>query len=215
MQRNSRGFFGLPDKDRKEIRCRIGEEGLHLLDFFMANAAVLKKRSFPTKEALLSIRIRDAAADDYKLKLMISAADRGDPFAYEAVSRLTENLHADGDLPPLLQDFVVRDWRRLRESENRTTLRKGRTAERDSLIRSAMHLLVNCYGYGKPSRRGKPNRRSIEAAAGLVADALAELERLGFKDIGCSGEKIQKLWCEDRFRCSEAQGNYSTPVVTA
>jgi hypothetical protein len=137
--------------------------------------------------------------------LIIAAADRGDPIAYEAVSRLTDNLHADGDrLPPLLEDFVIRDRKRLIEGKKRTSPRKGRTAERDSLIRSAMHLLVNCYGYGKLKPRGKPNSRSIEAAAGLVSDALAEIERMGIKHVGCSGEKIQKLWFEDRPRCSKA-----------
>jgi hypothetical protein len=210
MQHNARGIYDFPKAQLAEIKGRIGEPGLHVLDYFWLHHATLQKRCFPTKEAFLANRILDAAADDYELKLLIGAAKRGDRLAYEATIKLAENLNEDGEqLPQLLQDFIIRDRNLVLAGWRPRSRRRVHILERDSVILSGMSILVNCYGYGQSSPVGRANKRSIEAAAGLVSNALTELEALGVSGVACGGEKVQKMW---RSNCANSANRLRQPA---
>jgi hypothetical protein len=198
MRAQAHSIYDFPKAQLADIKRRVGEPGLHVLDYFWVHRATLQKTAFPTKEAFLTMRLCDAAMDEDELNLLVTAAKRGERLAYEAASKLAEKFNKVGDrLPPLLQDFIVN---LLLVGKAPPSRRKNRAVERDSIILAGMSILVNCYGRGRPGRRGCANRLSIEASAGLVSSVLAELEALGVNGVVCGDDKIQKMWRANRAR---------------
>ena len=103
-------------------------------------------------------------------------------------------------LPRQLQDFILADRKRLLAGNGPSPSKSQKSAvERNSVILSAMDILVNSYGYGRRGSTGRTNRLSIEAAAGLVSNLFtAELEMLGVNGVVCGDDKIQKMWRANR-----------------